>query len=123
MKSPEDICADFPEWPTSWKGLDEDVEYGKSLIEVLRPFVEHLIGTGLKNETIRYHMDNLWLLGGEIIRNVSLYEEYSIPANEKLKDSVDLNGGPRCRHLTTEAEIKSFDATCRKLHKFLGAIT
>jgi len=100
-------------------GLDEDVEYGKDLLAVFRSFVEHLIGTGLKKKTIRYHMHNLWLLGGEIIRDVSLYEEYSIPALDKLKDSVDLDGGPLCRHLTTEAEMKSFDATCRKLHKFL----
>jgi hypothetical protein len=123
MKSPEDIFPDFAEWPERWMGLERDLNYGKDLLEVYRAFVEHMIASGLKKKTIRNHMHNLWLLGGHLIRDVSLYDEYSIPALEKLKDSVDLEGGPLCRHLRMEAEMKSFDATCRKVHKFLEADT
>jgi hypothetical protein len=64
-------------------------------------------------------LTNLWLLGGEIIRNVDLYGEYAIPALEKLRDSVGSDGGPYCRHLNSEYELESFDTTCRKLNKFL----
>ena len=53
------------------------------------------------------------------MRNVSFYREYSIPAPKKLRQAVGLDGGPYCRYLDTEAEVKSFDSTCRKLHKYL----
>jgi hypothetical protein len=68
-------------------------------------------------------MHYLWLLGDQLIGDVSLYDEYSIPAQQKLKDSVSLDGGPLCRYLSTEVELKAFDSTCRKLHKFLEANT
>ncbi len=65
-------------------------------------------------------MNNLWLLGGEIIRAVNTYEEYSIPPAVNLRDSVDEEGGPYCQHLHSEEEQRSYNATCRKLHRFLN---
>jgi len=121
MQTPEDICADFPEWPDWWCGVKEDIRYGQGLIDAMRPFVVHLMSRGLKEKTIRNHMDNLWLLGGEIIRSVSTFDEYGIPPEENLRRSVDEEGGPYCRHLHSEAHQTSYDATCRKLHKFLKA--
>lgn len=100
-------------------GIKKDLEYGKQLLEAMRPFAEHLAEGGLAKKTIKRHLTNLWLLGGEIIRNVSLYKEYSTPASEKLRQSVGPDGGPYCRHLNSEAELESFDSTCRKLHKFM----
>ncbi len=119
MKRPEDICPDFPEWPDRWHGVKKDIPYGQSILDAMRPFVEHLISRGLKEKTIRNHMDNLWLLGGEIIRDVSTCDQYDVPPDQILRDSVGTDGGPYCRHLHSEAEVNSFDATCRKLHKFL----
>lgn len=119
MSKLTDICPDFPEWPERWMGVDEDLVYGKHLLEEMRPFAEFLAESGLTKKTIKRHLTNLWLLGGEIIRNVSLYEEYSIPASEKLRDSICPDGGPYCRHLDSEEEMRSFDSTCRKLHKYL----
>ena len=119
MKTPEDICPDFPEWPERWHGMKEDIPYGQGILDALRPFVVHLISRGLKKKTIRNHMDNLWLLGGEIIRSVSMYDEYNIPPEENLRRSVDEEGGLYCRHLHSEYAERSYDATCRKLHKFL----
>ena len=104
-------------------GHERDLNYGKDLLEVFRAFVEHMIASGLKKTTIRNHMHHLWLLGGHLIRDVSLYDEYSTPALKKLKDSVYLDGGPLCRYLSTETELRAFDSTCRKLHKFLEANT
>ena len=119
MKTPEDICPDFPEWPDRWHGIKRDIPYGQGVLDAMRPFVLHLISSGLKEKTIRSHMDNLWLLGGEIIRSVSMSDEYNIPPEDNLRQNVDEEGGPYCRHLHSEAQEKSYDATCRMLHKFL----
>ena len=121
MKTPEDICPDFPEWPDRWHGMPEDVPYGQGILDVMRPFVVSMISRGLKEKTIRNHIDNLWLLGGEIIRSVSLYDEYNIPPEEYLRRNVDEEGGPLCRHINSEYAQESYDATCRKLHKFLSS--
>jgi hypothetical protein len=117
-----EICPDFPEWPERWKGIEPDLEYGNQLLVEIRPFAEHLADSGLSKKTIKRHLTNLWLLGGEIIRDVSMHEEYSVPASEKLRESVWPEGGPICRHLYSEAEINSFDSTCRKLYKFLASM-
>jgi hypothetical protein len=114
-----EICPDFSEWPERWMGTERDLDYGKQLLEAMRPFAEFLAECGLAKNTIKRHLANLWLLGGEIIRDVSVYKEYSTSAVEKLRESVRPDGGPYCRHLDGEAEIKSFDSTCRKLHKYL----
>ena len=120
MKTPEDICADFPEWPDRWHGLKKDIPYGQGILDAMRPFVIHLLSRGLKEKTIRKHMDNLWLLGGEIIRSVSLSDEYNIPPEESLRQSVDEVGGLYCRHLHSDYAEQSYDGTCRKLHRFLN---
>ena len=107
MKTPEEICPDFPEWPDRWMIVEKDKAYGQGLLDAMRPFVEHLIAMKLKKKTIRTHMDNLWLLGGEIIRSVHIYQEYNVPPIEKLRDSVDSEGGPYSQHLDSEREINS----------------
>lgn len=104
-------------------GLERDLNYGKELLKVFRAFVEHMIASGLKKRTIRNHMHHLWLLGGHLIRDMSLYDDCSTPALQKLKDSVYLGDGPLYRHLSTETELRAFDSSCRKLHKFLEANT
>lgn len=123
MTTPEDICPDFPEWPERWMGVEEDRAYGRGLLEALRPFIEDLIAGGWKRRTLRNHMDNLWMLGGHIIRNVGMEDAYDTPPSLTLREAVGPDGGPLCRHLDTEAEVASFDATCRKLHKFLSPST
>ena len=121
MKRPEDICPDFPEWPDRWAGVQKDIPYGQGMLDAMRPFVAHLIASGLKEKTIRKHMDSLWLLGGEIIQSVGMFDGYDIPPEETLRRNVDEEGGPYCRHLDSESQEQSYDATCRKLHKFLEA--
>ena len=119
MSKLTDICADFYEWPERWMGVKRDLDYGKNLLEAMRPFAEFLAEGGLAKKTIKRHLTNLWLLGGELIRNVSLYDEHATSASEKLRNSVGSDGGPCCQHLNSEAELESFDSTCRKLDKFL----
>jgi len=116
---PEDISPDFEEWPERWMYVEEDVAYGKGLLPLMHAFIVHLISKDLTRKTIRRHTDNLWLLGGEIIRHVNNYKEYHIPPIEKLRESIGSDGGPYCRHIDSEAALTSFDSTCRKLHRFL----
>src|SRR6202049_3862644 len=64
-------CRDLDNWPRSWMGLEKDLPPGEELVACLRPFIEHLASSSLSPKTIRQHVDNLWMLGGEIIRDLN----------------------------------------------------
>jgi hypothetical protein len=120
MQSPEDIAPEFPSWPESWKYQDEDVPYGEALLEAMRPFVQDMIVQGLARKTIRRHMGYLWLLGGEIIRDLQIHAQYEdFVAEDALRDAVGSDGGPLCRHIHGDEDQRAFDITCRKLNMFL----
>jgi hypothetical protein len=120
MKSRNDILLDCEKWPKRWMGLGEDVPYGRGIVDAMKPFIEGLIAEGVTDRTLRKHLGNLWLLGGELIRDVSMNEEYEkIAPADKLLESIGPDGGPYCRHLHSEEESRSYDATCRKLFRFL----
>ena len=53
-------------------GLEKDLPPGEELVACFRPFIEHLASSSLSSKTIRRHVDNLWILGGEIIRDLIL---------------------------------------------------
>jgi hypothetical protein len=106
-------------WPDSWHFVEEDIVFGQKLVKEIEPFIDFLIERGLTEKTIKRHIDNLWLLGGEIIRDIAMDEEYDADPLETLKNSVELEGGLYCRHIYTDAEQTSYDSTCRKLHKYL----
>jgi len=64
-------------------------------------------------------VDNLWLLGGEIIRDLN--EDPSlrkVAAERLLRNVIHKDGGPLIQN-GSEKEQRSFDSTCRKLHRFL----
>ncbi|WP_200890133.1 hypothetical protein [Geoalkalibacter subterraneus] len=64
---------DFDRWPTSWMGVAEDFTYGKKLLPWFAGFLQALYDEGLSRKTFAQYRDHLWLLGGTIIRDVSLY--------------------------------------------------
>ena len=66
----ERYCRGLAGWPRSWMGLEKDLPPGEELVACFRPFLEHLVGSDLSPKTIQRHVDNLWLLGGEIIRDL-----------------------------------------------------
>lgn len=101
-------------------GWDKDLPPGESLVACFRPFIEHLASSGRSRKTIRRHVDNLWLLGGEIIRD--LHENPSLRklAVERLLTQVIHEDGGPLIHNGSEEEQRSFDSTCRKLHRFLA---
>ena len=74
----------------------------------------------LSLKTVKRHLDNLWLLGGALIRKINMNPELRKKTPmELLLENIDETGGPYCRHLDTEEDFRSYDATCKKLFKFL----
>ena len=113
-------CRDLDNWPRSWMGLDKDLPPGEQLLACFRPFIEHLTSSSFSPKTIRKHVDNLWMLGGEIIRDLN--EDPSlrkVAADRILSDVIHDDGGPLIHNGSEEAQ-RSFDSTCRKLHRFLS---
>ena len=114
------FCRDLAAWPRSWMGLEIDLPQGEQLLDCFRPFIAHLASSGLSKKTIRSHVDNLWVLGGEIIRSL-----HSDPALRKvsmepiLRNAIDDEGGPLI-HNGSEEDQHSLDSTCRKFHRFLS---
>ncbi|HEX8798903.1 MAG TPA: hypothetical protein VF772_09830 [Terriglobales bacterium] len=111
---------DLDDWPHSWMGLEKDLPSGEALVVCFRPFIEHLAASSLSPKTIRRHVDNLWLLGGEIIRDLNYNPALrKVPAEKLIRDAVGADGGPLIYN-GSEEEQRSLDATCRKLHRFLN---
>jgi hypothetical protein len=115
----EHYCRDLKGWPQSWMGLEKDLPPGEQLIAFFRPFLEHLASSSLSPKTIQKHVDNMWALGGEFIRELN----YDPPLRKKPVEQVLLKmlqyGGPMLYH-GGEDEQRSFDATCRKFKRFLN---
>jgi restriction system protein len=66
------------------------------------------------------HLNNLWLLGGELIRSINMdSEDREKTPMELLLENIDETGGPYCRHLDSEEQMRAYEATCKKLFKFL----
>ncbi len=113
-----DHCRDLDRWPRSWMGLEEDLPPREQILACLWPFIEHLASSTLSPKTIRRHVDNLWVLGGEIIRDLHYDPSFRKRAVDRLlRDVVHEDGGPLIYN-GSEEEQRSFDSTCRKLHRF-----
>jgi hypothetical protein len=113
-------CPDLDNWPRSWRYEQADLAVGQQIVQVLTPFLLHLLDQGLARATVRRHRDNLWLLGGELIR--LRYEDDEVAQQDvtvALQQLVDRDGGPLVCPRISESEQESLDATCRKLHRFM----
>ena len=115
-------CPDLEQWPRTWCGDDSDLPPGHAIVEFFKPFLLHLLDEGLATKTLHRHRDHLWLLGGELIRR-----RYDDPKLKKMSVAkaidglIEEEGGPLIYPQITEAEQKSFDATCCKLYIFLNS--
>jgi hypothetical protein len=113
-------CRDLDTWPRAWMGLEKDLPPGEQLVACFRPFIEHLASSSLSPKTIRQHVDNLWLLGGEIIRDLN-YDpsQRKVAVHKLLRHAIGADGGPLIYNGSEDAQY-SLDSTCRKLHRFLS---
>src|SRR3954453_7904528 len=83
----EHYCRDLNSWPGSWIGWEKDLPPGEQIVTLFRPFLEHLAASDLSPGTIQKHVDNMWVLGGEFIR-----ELHSDPALRKRSVVKVLSG-------------------------------
>lgn len=124
-KRPLIYSKDFYEWPHSWMGFDKDIATGEAILQGILPFVAYLIERGLAKRTIKNHMNNLWLLGSEIIRGVHDHKGHrKLSPEDLLLKYVTEDGGPWVHGWdpndnTDESSCKSYDSTCRQLFRFL----
>ena len=114
-------CPDLDEWPQSWHVEPADIVVGHQIVQALTPFLLHLLDQGLAKTTVRRHRDNLWSLGGEIIRCRYDNDELARKdVKEALQQLIEGDGGPLMWPRITESEQDSLDATCRKLNRFMS---
>ena len=75
-------------------GFEKDLPVGEALLACFRPFIAHLASSSLLRKTIQKHVDNLWILGGEIIRDVNDEPRLrKVAADRLLKKVVTVQGG------------------------------
>jgi hypothetical protein len=115
----EHYCRDLNGWPRSWMGLEKDLPRGEQLVACFRPFLESLAASDLSPKTIQKHVDNMWVLGGEFIRDLN--DDQALrkgPVEQHLFKMIE-EGGPLLYH-GGEDQQRSFDSTCRKFRRFLS---
>lgn len=89
---------------------------------VFTPFLLDLLARGLSRKTRNLHRDNLWLLGGEIIRDINETPKLrKRAAVELVREVVANDEGPLIHGGVSEQEQRSLDSTCKKLNRFLAA--
>jgi hypothetical protein len=118
--SSDKAAALMEEWPESWAGEHADVPVGRSLVAIMHSFLIYLHQQDLSAKTLRRHLDNLWLIGGEIIREINYHPRLRAkPARALLIEAVQYGEAPSVRDLSRE-EQTAVDATARKLLNFLS---
>lgn len=110
---------DLDDWPRSWHVERADIAVGEQIVQVLMPFLLHLLDQGLAKATISRHRDNLWTLGGELIR--CRYDDDALAKKQvkhALCELIEGDGGPLMWPRISESQQDSLDATCRKLRRY-----
>ena len=127
-QTPADYFDDFLEWPTQWMISDDDLPVGQRLLTLFEPFINALVKEGRSAKTIRTHAAHLRILGAEIVRRLNEDDECNrtLPPKPLLLAYIEDEYGPLVRQWdpnvrAEEAHQRSFDATCRKLYKFISA--
>jgi hypothetical protein len=122
LRGLEQYCRGLDDWPRSWMGLEKDLPPGEKLVACFRPFLEELVASALSPKTIQKHVDNLWALGGEIIRDLHENPSLRRKSMEQILDGrIDEEGGPLVYAMESEEDQqRSLDSTCKKLYRFLN---
>lgn len=117
----EQLCPDLANWPKAWGYEPDDIAIGQRIIEFIEPFLIDLLQHGLADKTLTRHRDHIWMLGGEVIRR--RHDDPDLakrPVQDLLRDLIEEDGGPLIWPRIAESEQNAFDATCRKLYRFLN---
>ena len=112
-------CEDLPDWPQRWMGFPEDIPPGEKLVACFRPFLQHLSERHLSHKTVRKHVNNLWVLGGEIIRDLNDTPSLRTAPIDALVFAAVEDGGRLPHGCDSEDALRSFESTCRQFRRFL----
>jgi hypothetical protein len=85
----KDIVPDFDRWPKSWMGTETDLEYGKKLLPFIEKFIDYLVSKDLSRKTLKEYIDNVWVLGGTIIKDVSISNEHKEDPHKRIMEAVE----------------------------------
>jgi hypothetical protein len=111
--------ADLDAWPHSWKFAPRDIRVGQRLVDLLfKPFLLHLADTGVSIRTFRRHADNLWFLGGELIRYAQTNARVRRSPEKALAEFASRRGGPVMLREGPQTQTE-VDVTFRALMRFL----
>jgi hypothetical protein len=120
-KTVKELVPDLDEWPETWMGDEKDLGYGKKLLPFMEKFIHYLVTQGLSHKTLKEYVDGVWLLGGAIIKDVSIYREYKKDPAKKLLEALEGSGClPGGHEEMSKAELESFTRVCGKFEEFLG---
>src|SRR5262249_407528 len=116
----QSYCPDLDQWPGSWAYEPRDIPPGLRMVECFKPVLRELLARFMSRNTFGGHRDNIWALGGEVIRQLQMDRSLRRrPIEQIVLNLIDDDGGPLLSHGQSEVEQRSFDATCRKLFRFL----
>ena len=119
-KNVKELVTNFEKWPEAWMGLKEDLGYGEKLLPIMETFLRYLIDQDQSRKTLKDYADSLWLLGGRIIKEVSIYKEYKKDPAMKLMEAVEGGGClPEGHEGMSQSELESFARMGGKFEKFL----
>jgi len=110
------------DWARSWAREESDKAIGADIVRLLTPFLTDLVDQGLALNTLRRHKGNLYYLGSRVLDLMTQFpEDAHATVGEALDDILVYceYEGPEMRD-ASEAEQRSFDATCRRVYKFRG---
>ncbi len=116
----EEEFLDIDPWPQAWRVEPQDLVPGKLMLDIFMAFLIHQLSLGRARKTLRLHRDHLFALGGQLIR--LLHEKPYVRKRgivRVLAEAIDDDGGPIIYPPLTESEQRSFDSTCRLLHRFM----
>lgn len=118
-KTVKELVPDLGKWPESWMGTDKDLAYGKKLLPLMENFILFLMAQGLSRTTLKDYVDWVWLLGGRIIKEGSLYREYKKDPAKKLMEAVEGGGCPPDDESMAKSELTGFKKMCGLFEEFL----
>jgi hypothetical protein len=114
-------CPHLSNWPEIWHFDDPDIPPGERIVQYVKPFLLDLPGQKLATKARHKHRDNIWLPGGEVIRE--RYEDerlLKLPVEQVIIKMIHEDGGPLIYPRISQLQQESFDATCRKFYRFIN---
>lgn len=100
--------------------VERELEEKPLSLIFFKPFLMHLLTTKLAASTLRRHRDHLWMLRDEVIRRRQEDSQLcKLPVDKITFELLEEDGGPLIWPRITKQEQDAFDASCRKLYRYL----